>query len=387
MFSYFRRGAIAYGLALLFAFASVFLRYSLVPLLGVSNPYHTGWVAVVFCSWYCGLGPSIVAALVIVVGLNSVIPPPFHAFYLQSSAEAYGTLGFLLFSAAIIALGESNRRAAMARDSAERKYKSVNEQLAVANRQLGQRVSQRTAELLASKERLAHETDTVRSLSARLLKLQDDERRRFGRELHDSVGQSLAALNMSLGRVMKEKESLSPTARKSAQEVADALEQVMTETRTIAYLLHPPMLDELGLEPALRWYVDGFSERSKIDTSLFVSSGFDRLDQEMETAIFRIVQECLTNVHRHSSSRCARVSLSQTNGCVHCEVTDNGKGMPTETPEVVDPSGLVGLGLRGMRERVNQLGGSLHIKSQVGCTTIAVRMPTKRAYRFAAGSA
>jgi len=382
----FLRGASAYGLALLFALASVFLRYSLIPLLGISNPYHTAWIAVVFCSWYCGLGPSIVAALVIVIGLNSVVPPPFHAFYSQNSSQAYAAFGFLLFSAAIIALGESNRRTVIARDSAERKLKMLNEQLAVSNRRLGERVSERTAELWANKERLASQTDTVRSLSARLLRLQDDERRRFGRELHDSVGQSLAAMNMSLGRVLNEKEKLSPTARKSVQQVKDALEQVTTEIRTISYLLHPPMLDELGLEPALSWYVDGFSKRSKIDTSIVVSPGFERLDQELETAIFRIVQECLTNVHRHSESQNARVTLSQENGCVHCEVTDNGKGMPNETQEALDSKGSVGVGLRGMRERVNQLGGSLQIQSKVGCTTVAVTMP-KRAYRAAAGSA
>ena len=132
----FLRGASAYGLALLFALASVFLRYSLIPLLGISNPYHTAWIAVVFCSWYCGLGPSIVATLVIVIGLNSVVPPPFHAFYSQNSSQAYAALGFLVFSAAIIALGESNRRTVIARDSAERKLKMLNEQLAVSHRRL-----------------------------------------------------------------------------------------------------------------------------------------------------------------------------------------------------------------------------------------------------------
>jgi signal transduction histidine kinase len=191
-------------------------------------------------------------------------------------------------------------------------------------------VVERTVQLDAANQNL-------RDLSVQLLRAQDEERRRLARELHDSIGQLLAAISMNIGTVRAT--ALNPTAEKAAAENARLVEQISSEIRTMSHLLHPPLLDEVGLASALKWYVDGFSQRSKIAVDLRIGSNFNRLSSDLEIALFRVVQECLTNVHRHSGSQNAEVHLGQGDGFVFLQVCDFGKGVP----EVNLPHSLSGL--------------------------------------------
>jgi signal transduction histidine kinase len=150
------------------------------------------------------------------------------------------------------------------------------------------------------------------------------------------------------------------------------------EVRTVSYLLHPPLLDEAGLACALRWYVEGFSERSKIQVDLDIPEDFGRLPQELETAIFRTAQECLTNIHRHSGSPMAKIQLTRSEGKIRLKVKDNGVGIPAEKLDGVTAPGTLGVGLRGMRERLRQLGGSLDIHSDDKGTTVEAELSVAR---------
>ena len=210
-----------------------------------------------------------------------------------------------------------------------------------------------------------------RQLSARLLKLQDEERRKFARELHDGAGQLVASLIMNTEQLSRVEE-LNSEQKQLIADNAAMLQSLSKELGTISHLLHPPLLDEVGLSSALRWYVDGFGKRSGIATTLELDSNLGRLDSDAEIAIFRIVQECLTNVHRHSGSRKAVVRLNRSAGQVRLEVQDKGKGIPPEKQLSVLGLGRVGVGLRGMRERVRELGGKLEVRSEGGTTVIAM---------------
>jgi signal transduction histidine kinase len=157
------------------------------------------------------------------------------------------------------------------------------------------------------------------------------------------------------------------------------VDQVISEIRTMSHLLHPPLLDEVGLPSALRWYVDGFSERSKIAVDLDISGETERLGSDMEIAIFRVVQECLTNVHRHSGSRSASLRLAKEDGHVRLEIKDAGKGIPLEKQMALTSSGQLGVGFRGMRERISQLGGVLEVRSNGNGTLVSATLPLKKA--------
>jgi PAS domain S-box-containing protein len=220
----------------------------------------------------------------------------------------------------------------------------------------------------------------LRGLSTRLLQLQDEERRRIARELHDAIGQNLAALVMNLTLADKSADKRNPKARQAISGSLEAAERCLKEMRTLSYLLHPPLLDEDGLASALAWYVKGFAERSEIKIDLKVSRNFGRLPQEVETTLFRVVQESLTNVHRHSKSPIARIRLSQRVTEVKLEITDKGQGMPTKALHSGNQnSGQLGVGIMGMRERARQLGGRLEIDSSPRGTTIRVVIPRPEA--------
>ncbi len=216
----------------------------------------------------------------------------------------------------------------------------------------------------------------LRELSGRLLRLQDEERRRLARELHDSTGQSLAALQMNLEAL---RQRCPPDDAKVQQALAETRElatHVIAEIRTMSYLLHPPLLDEAGLASALQWYVSGLMERSQLDIELEIPDDLGRLSQELETATFRIVQECLTNIHRHSGSPVARISISNQDGQLQLVVADEGSGIPFDVSGSSDgiPAG-VGVGIRGMRERVRELNGTLFIHRGDPGTIVEIRLP------------
>ena len=222
--------------------------------------------------------------------------------------------------------------------------------------------------------RLHQSEQSLRELSLHLLRTQDEERRRIGRDLHDSLGQYLAALKMNLEMVARR-----TRAGADLNEAIRLTEESIKEVRTLSYLLHPPLLEESGLQSAVQWYLDGFASRSHIDVGFEHRGGFPRLPRDLELALFRILQEALTNVHRHSESDKARVRLQTSDGIAILEVQDEGKGMP---PELQGESGVErtwGIGLRGMSERMHELGGRLEISSapQKGTTVRAVA-PIKR---------
>jgi signal transduction histidine kinase len=217
--------------------------------------------------------------------------------------------------------------------------------------------------------------EVVRRLTGRLLKVQDDERRRIARELHDSLGQLLSSLKLNLDHLM----SNPPKAEVQAEILetcVDVAQQSIDETRTLSYLLHPPLLDEFGFSSAAKWYVDGFAKRSKIQVKLEIDGDFGRMPDEIEIALFRVLQESLTNIHRHSGSSTAEIKVGRTPSVVKLRVADQGKGI---SPEVLErfrrTRGGLGVGLAGMRERVEELGGSLKLESEGKSTILSVSIP------------
>jgi PAS domain S-box-containing protein len=220
---------------------------------------------------------------------------------------------------------------------------------------------------------------SFRELSARLLQLRDEERRHIARELHDSAGQMLAALSMKLTPLAENSKS-TPDSVKVIKESLGLVGELSNEVRTISHLLHPPLLDEVGLSSALRLYLEGFAERSKIKVDLEIPSDFGRLSRDLETAVFRVVQECLTNIHRHSGSAVAKVRISRRHTDLRVEVEDEGKGISREKRVQIDLAGRAGVGIRGMRERLRQLGGTLEIGSQLNRrgTVVVARLPIRQ---------
>lgn len=215
-------------------------------------------------------------------------------------------------------------------------------------------------------------------LSGRLLQLQDEERRRVARELHDGAGQLLTALSMNIAAVAEEKGKLSQEASRSVEENRSLIEQAISEIRTVSYLLHPPLLDEVGLKSALNEYVHGFGQRSHIRVSVEFPSDLERLPRDVELSLFRIVQECLTNIHRHSGSAAARVRLSRLPGEIQLEVTDEGRGIDPEIQVSFFAGRSTGVGLQGMRERVRQIGGVLQLHSNGKGASVQVFLPVRK---------
>jgi PAS domain S-box-containing protein len=220
----------------------------------------------------------------------------------------------------------------------------------------------------------------LRELSGRLLQLQDQERRRIALELHDSTAQTLAALAMNLALVKKSEDALETSARRALAGAVRLADQCSQELRTLSYLLHPPLLDEMGLVSALRGYVDGFAQRSGIELTceLPPESEGDRLPREIETTLFRVAQESLTNIVRHSGSRTAKIRLRRTATHATLEVRDQGRGIPAEVLERSSDVKHLGVGIPGMRARVRQLGGALDVTSGSRGATVRVSLPIRQ---------
>lgn len=208
----------------------------------------------------------------------------------------------------------------------------------------------------------------------RLMKVQDKERRRRARELHDSAGQTLTVLVLSLAQLVQNAEGISPELAKEGRQIEEVVQQLHSEIRTTSYLLHPPLLDEVGLSSALSWYVQGLVERSGIAIDLNISNDFGRLPADMELAIFRVVQECLTNIHRHAESKTAAIRIGRENGSVCIEVRDEGKGISPERLAEIESRGS-GVGIAGIRERVRHFGGTMKIESDQTGTRVLASIP------------
>ncbi len=243
---------------------------------------------------------------------------------------------------------------------AEEKYRALAESLDAE-------VRIRTSEVVQQSEQL-------RDLSSRLLQAQDEERRHIARELHDSAGQILTALSMSLAMASQHASQESAALAKQLEESEVLAQQLSQEIRTMSYLLHPPLLDETGLSEALRWYIHGLSERSGLEITLDVPENFERLTREMELVMFRLVQESLTNIHRHSGSKNAVIRLTRVGDNVSLEVQDSGKGISAEKLSEIQSQGS-GVGIRGMRERARHFGGHMMIESNQKGTKISFQFP------------
>jgi len=220
--------------------------------------------------------------------------------------------------------------------------------------------------------------ESLRSLTARLLQLQDEERRRFSRELHDSLGQYLAGVKMNLDMF-----SNSQPGDRLLSEAIQLLDQSIAETRTISHLLHPPLLDEAGFSSAAKWYLEGFAQRSGIGVKMDLPD-VGRLPKAIELGLFRILQESLTNIHRHSGSSRAEVALKVFPDKVVLEVRDYGKGIPRELVEGFRTKGIsFGVGLAGMRERVRELGGRLDVQAKSPGSSVSAALPLERSDKTA----
>jgi PAS domain S-box-containing protein len=254
---------------------------------------------------------------------------------------------------------------------AEEKYRTLAETLDAE-------VRVRTSELEKRNIEVIQQSEQLRDLSGRLMQAQDEERRRIARELHDSAGQLLTALGINLARIaQRAKENASPVS-KEANDSQQLVQQLSQEIRTMSYLLHPPLLDEVGLSEALGWYTEGLMERSGLDIRLEIPEDFGRLPREMELVLFRLVQECLTNIHRHSDSKSAVITLARIGKTVSIQIRDEGKGISPEKLAKIQSQGS-GVGIRGMRERIRQFEGVMNIQSNGTGTTISFVFPMPEA--------
>jgi signal transduction histidine kinase len=274
---------------------------------------------------------------------------------------------------------EANERLIVAAVQAQNLSDDAHLETAQAKAELDDLMSQ----LRAANEQLATTTEEAREgeekyrrLSGTLLTLQDEERRRLALDLHDSTGQCLAALTMNLDVVGQAATALDARSRRALAESRDLADQCARDVRTFAYLLYPPMLDELGLGSAVRWYAEGFTKRSGVHVVVELED-VGRLSRPIETALFRVVQESLTNVHRHALTATASIRLTVTARVVALEIHDRGPGHrdrpahPSGTPQPV----TMGVGIQGMRERIRQLGGTFDVEFTDQGTTVRVGVP------------
>jgi len=254
---------------------------------------------------------------------------------------------------------------------------------------LEQQVQARTRELRERSEELMRTTEELRILSGRLLLVQDEERRRIARDLHDSSGQILTAIGLDLANIAEHAKSekirgTAPQLLAQVEESQKLVESLHRELRTTTYLLHPPLLDEAGLFSAISWYVQGMTQRSGVNIEFDFAQDFGRLSREMELLVFRLVQESMTNIHRHSGSKTAGIRIRRLAKAITVEIEDRGRGIPREKLAEIE-SGVSGLGIRAMRERLRQFGGELKIHSNGTGTRVSVTIPLVQTSSAASG--
>ena len=274
-----------------------------------------------------------------------------------SGDELLATVG------ALLRMKQAEREARLQSVEAE----TARQALKKAHDELEMRVQERTAEL-------ASKNEEIRELTGRLLKSQDDERRRLARELHDSTGQMLAAMKINLDLVNAKTTGGDPEMKALVADSITLTDEMSRQLRTMSYLLHPPLLDETGLQSALGWYAEGFAQRSGIEVKLEMSPEIRRLPPDLEIAIFRVVQESLTNIHRHASSATAVIRMTSSPDDIQVEIVDAGKSAGDgRFGKAFRP----GVGIMGMRERIRQVGGQFNIDASNQGTTIRVSVPKK----------
>jgi signal transduction histidine kinase len=382
-----------FTIALLTAALAVLLRWFLDPVLGHVAFYVTVYMAVAFSAFVCGAVPAVLSALVGFCGIFYWFVDPRHSLSLARQSEIHGMVGFFLVCTVLIALGEANRRkqlrlnetiAALTTEGDERERAEL--ELQKAHDQLEQRVAERTVQLsqaLASVESEAsvrkQAEEQLRRLSVRLMTLQDEERRRIARDLHDTTGQALAAIKMTLALIQQIGTSV-PNFQGLVDDLNALADEALQEIRTTSYLLHPPLLDESGIASAARWFVEGFAKRSGIQVHCDIPEKMERLPRNCELVLFRVLQEGLTNVHRYSGASAATVRLRLENNELEFEVSDNGSGISEERlQQVREAGGSAGVGIAGMRERVRELSGSFEIQSSKSGTAVRVTLPISKA--------
>lgn len=354
--------AVRYAAAIVATAITLLLRWALNPILGAYIPYVLLCPAVAFSAWYCGIGPSLVSVVLALVGAQYWIIPPLHSLQILNKAQAVGILAFLCVSTVIIAMGEAHRHA---RDELQKSHD-----------ELESRVKQRTGELEAIR-------GSLRKLTGHLLQLRDNEQRKLARELHDSVGQLLVAANINLSFVEAEAAKLSPRAAAAIAESIILVQQTMTGVRSASYLLHPPLLDDAGLTSALHAYTAGVTSRTNLEIDLIFSpDDLGRFTRELEIAVFRVVQESLANIHRHSGSRVARVRIERSPEQIGVEIEDCGRGMSQDLLSDIESGRTAGVGILAMRERVRELGGTFKIHSNGDGTCVHVHLPIDAARRM-----
>jgi two-component system, NarL family, sensor kinase len=377
-----------YGIALASAALAIVLRWIFDPLLGHVAFYVTVYAAVAFCSIVCGYAPAIVSAIVGFLGVFYFFVDPRYSLTPSRPSEIHGIVGWFLVCAVLIVLGETHRKqqfrlrqsiAAMTSEASERQRAEA--ALQRTHDLLESRVIERTRQLTLTLNHLEREVierkraeEQLRQLSVRLMTLQDEERRHIARDLHDTTGQTLAAMKMTTALIQRT--AVGPEMHRLLDDLNALTDEAVQEIRTTSYLLHPPLLDEAGIASAVQWFVEGFSKRSGIQVHCEIAENLQRPPRNHELVLFRVLQESLTNVHRHSGASAATVKLNVNADHFVLEITDNGTGIPKECIKRFHEDGHgTGVGLVGMRERVHELGGHLDIQSNPDGTTVSVALP------------
>jgi signal transduction histidine kinase len=302
--------------------------------------YTTFMVATAFSAWFLGWRPGLLAiGLGLFVG-DFFFTPPIYSLNAFSRNELPETITYLVACGVFLLIG-------------------------VAKQKSGALLVEKNIQIEAANARL-------REMSAHLLRAQDEEHRKIARDLHDSVGQYISAIGMSITPLIRRAKELPPDVPERLKGALEIVRACASEVRTISHLLHPPLLDEMGLSSAVRWYAEGFAARSNIQVDLDVSEDLNRFGADIELALFRVLQESLTNVHRHSGSKVAQVNVGADAHRVWLEVRDRGKGIPQKEGRLAFRPGI---GTSGMQERMNELSGTLELTSDRTGTLVKAIIP------------